>query len=281
MSTLTGPDAEGPIVHRAGARPRGTGLLELVMRRELLFTLVERQARLRVKRTLFGIVWPIVSPLFLLALYLFVFGSVFDIRIDDYGVYLLAGLLPWTFLVQAVHDSLQSISFEPDLVRRAPFPLQLLPIARVIVMTVPFIGLLVGSVLYLGLIHPRGLVWSTLPMLVVPVISLVLLVTSIAMLLALVDVFNRDFRYVLNNVLTVWFFLVPIVYHRGMVDGPVRTITTADPMRWIIDQFRTVLYEGRLGGLLAPFATLVACGAVFVGSLYVFRRFAVDLVEDV
>ncbi len=275
------PASPAVTVREAGRRPRGLGLAELVNQRELLWTLVERQARLRVKRTLFGIVWPVVSPMFLLALYLFVFGSVFDVKIDDYGVYLLVGLLPWTFLVQSVHDSLQSISFEPDLVRRAPFPLHLLPIARVIVMAVPFLGLLAASILYLGAVHSRGIVWSTLPAIVLPVASLLLLVTSISMLLALCDVFNRDLRYVLNNLLTVWFFLVPIVYHRKMVNGPVRTITTVDPMRWIIDQFRTVLYDGHVTSFVAPVVTLAVCAALFVASLVVFRRLAVGLAKEV
>lgn len=269
------------VIREAGRRPQGLGLADLVGQRELLFTLVERQARLRVKRSLFGVVWPVVSPMFLLALYLFVFGSVFDVRIADYGVYLLAGLLPWTFLVQAVHDSLQSISFEPDLVRRAPFPLHLLPLARVAVMTVPFLALLVVSIAYLGLVHPRGVSMAVLPALVLPVISLVLFVAAISMLLALLDVFNRDLRYVLNNLLTVWFFLVPIVYHRQMVDGPIRTVTTADPMRWIIDQFRAVLYEGQVDRFVAPVLTLAGCVALFVASLYLFRRLAVDLAKEV
>lgn len=268
------------VVRRAGQRPTGLGLADLMAQRELLFTLVERQARLRLKRSLFGVVWPLVSPMFLLGLYLFVFGSVFDVPIDDYGVYLLAGLLPWTLLVQAIHDSLQSISFEPDLVRRAPFPLHLLPLARVAVMTVPFLVLLTLATAYVGLVHERGLVLSALPAIVLPVVSLILLVASISMLLALLDVFNRDLRYVLNNLLTVWFFLVPIVYHRQMVDGPVRTVTAADPMRWIIGQFRDVLYDGQVD-LLAPVLTLAGCAVLFVGSLYWFRRLAVDLAKEV
>lgn len=269
------------VVRRAGDRPDGLGLVDLWRQRELLFTLVERQARLRVKRSLFGVVWPLVSPMFLLALYLFVFGSVFDVPIADYGVYLLAGLLPWTLLVQAVHDSLQSISFEPDLVRRAPFPLHLLPLARVAVMTVPFLVLLVASIAYMAAVHPRGLVLSVLPAILLPVTSLILFVASVAMLLALLDVFNRDLRYVLNNLLTVWFFLVPIVYHRQMLDGPLRTVTAADPMHWIIDQFRAVLYEGRVDDLPAAVLTLVGCAALFVASLALFRRLAVDLAKEV
>ncbi len=108
-------------------RGPGPGLRELGTHRELLWTLVERQIRLRSKRSIMGVLWPLLSPFFLLALYTFVFASVFEVPVEDYGLYLFAGLLPWTFLVQTVNDSLQSISFEPDLVRRAPFPHQLLP----------------------------------------------------------------------------------------------------------------------------------------------------------
>ena len=88
--------------------------------------------------------------LVLLALYAFVFGRVFDVAVADYPAYLFAGLLPWTFLVQSVHDGLQSISFEPELVRRAPFPYVFLPLARVVVMAGPFLLLLLGFVVWRG-----------------------------------------------------------------------------------------------------------------------------------
>ncbi len=111
--------------------------------------------------------------------------------------------------------------------------------------------------------------------------SLVLLVATLAMLLALVDVFSRDLRHLLNNLLTVWFFLVPIVYHRRMVSDRVRWFTAVDPMRWIVDQFRDVLYDGQVDRPWAHVLTLVVCAAIFVGGLALFRRLAVDLAKDV
>jgi len=202
-------------------RPSGPGLREIVRSRELFGTLVERQLRLRAKRAVFGIVWPFCAPLFLFVLYRYVFGSVFRVEIPDYGVYLLCGLLPWTFLVQAVHDALPSISFEPDLVRRAPMPYQLLPLSRVTAMSIPFLVLLVALV---GVVvaSDAPVDPALLPVLVVPVASTLLLVAGLALALALVDVFNRDLRYVLHNLLTVWFFLVPIVYHPEMTSDLVR-----------------------------------------------------------
>ena len=251
------------------------------MNAELLGTLVERQLRLRSKRSVFGVLWPLAAPLFLLGLYLVVFGSVFDVPVDHYGVYLFAGLLPWTFLVQASHDALQSISFEPELVRRAPLPYHYLPLARVAVMAVPFLALLAiftGYVLVDGDLPARP---ALLPLLVLPLASVVLLVATIAMLLALLDVFSRDLRYVLHNVLTVWFFLIPIVYSRGMMSDRLQTVTAVDPMRRIVDQFRDVLYDGQVESLLPHVLTLAACGAAFTAGLTLFRRLAVDLAKDV
>jgi ABC-type polysaccharide/polyol phosphate export permease len=265
----------------AGHRPALAALRDLVTERELLLTLVERQVRLRTKRSFMGVLWPLLAPLFLFVLYRFVFGSVFRAPVDDYGAYLFAGLLPWTFLVQAVHDALQSISFEPDLVRRAPFPHHLLPLSRVVVMAVPFLVLLAGFVAHLALFDDRGLDLGVLPALALPLASLVLLVSAAAMLLSLLDVFNRDLRYVLQNLFTVWFFLVPIVYHHRMVSDRVRTVTAVDPMRWIIEQFRDVLYHGRVDGFLAPSLTLAACAALFLLALVAFGRLSSDIAKEV
>ena len=257
------------------------GVAELVRRRELFVTLVERQLRLRAKRTVFGVVWPFLAPLFLFVLYRYVFGSVFEVRLDDYGIYLFCGLLPWTFLVQAIHDSLQSISLEPDLVRRAPMPHQMLPLARVVSMAIPFLGLLVAFVVVVAVVGDT-FDPMLLPLLVVPVASTLLLVAALSVLLALVDVFNRDLRYVLHNLLTVWFFLVPIVYHPRMTSDLVRTASAVDPMRHVIAGYRDVLYD-RFGH--RPLAPRPHAGWVvpraFLAALAIFRRSAADLAKDV
>ena len=251
----------------------------LVQQRELFATLVERQLRLRVKRTVFGVVWPFLAPLFLFALYRYVFGSVFEVRLEHYGIYLFCGLLPWTFLVQAIHDSLQSISLEPDLVRRAPMSYELLPLARVVSMALPFLGLLAGFTVVVASIGDT-FEPALLPFLLLPVASTLLLVAGLAVLLALVDVFNRDLRYVLHNLLTVWFFLVPIVYHPRMTSDLVRTASVVDPMRHVVAGYRDVLYDGSVDAL-AQVLTVLGCAAFFAVALSVFRHSSADLAKDV
>ena len=248
-------------------------------RTELLRTLVERQLRLRSKRSVMGVLWPFLAPLFLLGLYSYVFGRVFDVPIDDYPAYLFVGLLPWSFLVQSVHDALQSISFEPDLVRRAPFPYHYLALSRVVVMAAPFAVLLVGLVGWLAV--TRGVRVELLPLLVAPLSSLVLIVASLSVLLALLDVFNRDLRFVLHNLLTVWFFLIPIVYRPEMAGDALASVRAVDPMHHVVEQFRQVLYWGRVDDPWSMVLLVAATGTVFIGSLAVFRRLAHELPKQV
>jgi ABC-type polysaccharide/polyol phosphate export permease len=255
------------------------GLRQLVSRRETLRALVERQLLLRRKRAVLGVVWPLLAPLFLLALYSFVFRAVFDVPIARYPAYLFAGLLPWTFLVTSLHQALQSISLEADLVRRARFPHEHLPLAAVAV-NLPAFGVLLAG--FVGCLAVAGdLEWRLLPVLALPTAALLLLVSALAMLIALVDVYNRDLRLVLNNLLTVWFFLVPIVYRQDMVPDPLRVLRSVDPMNMIVGQFRYVLYQGEVLRPAHVVLMLLVCAGVFLLSLAVFRRLSGDLAKDV
>jgi ABC-type polysaccharide/polyol phosphate export permease len=246
---------------------------------ELLRALVERQLRVRRKRSLLGAGWPAIAPVLMQMLYVFVFGAVFDVGIPRYPEFLFTGLLPWTFLAQTLGQSVTSISSEPDLIRRSPFHYELLPIATVFVMGMYFLVTLLGFVVFLAVRH--HLVYWVLPALVLPLVALFLLVSSISMVLALVDVYNRDLRQVLGNLLTVWFFLVPIVYRPGMAPKPVRFLRSVDPMNMIVGQFRDVLHFGQLSRPLHAALMLVVCTALFFGCRVVFRRLSRELAKDI
>src|SRR4051812_42608219 len=125
------------------------------------------------------------------------------------------------------------------------------------------------------------IVWSVLPALVLPVVSVVLVVSALTLLMSLLDVCNRDLRQLLNNLLTIWFFLVPIVYQHNMAPKRIRVLRSIDPMNLIIGQFRDVLYYGRISHPGHMGVMLVVSASAFVVSLMVFRRLAVDLPKDV
>ncbi len=246
---------------------------------DLFLTLLQRQYRLRRQRSLLGFVWPLVAPLVLLTLYTFVFTNVFDVPVRDYRAYLFLGLIPWAFLTTSLNAALPSISLEAELLRRARFPSELLPLTTVAVNFVSLLILMTGFVVWRG--FAGGLDVVLLPLLALPTVSLVLLVSSGALVVSVIDVYNRDLRFIINNVLTVWFFLIPIVYRPDMVGPGLRALRSIDPMNMIVGQFRDLLYFGQFSRPLNSALMVAVCAGLFTLSLALFRRVAPVLPRDV
>lgn len=246
---------------------------------DLFLTLLQRQYRLRRQRSLLGFVWPLVAPLVLLGLYSFVFNTVFEVPVERYSEYLFLGLIPWAFLTTSLNSALPSISGEAELLRRARFPIELLPLSTVAVNFVSLSILLGGFVVWHGV--NGGLEPLLVPLLLLPLTSLLLLVSSGALLLAAIDVYNRDLRFILNNILTVWFFLIPIVYRPDMVSPNLQRLRSIDPMNMIVGQFRDLLYFDQFSRPRNSALMLGVCLLLFAVSLSLFRRVAPLLPRDV
>jgi ABC-type polysaccharide/polyol phosphate export permease len=214
----------------------------------------------------------------LAGLYTFVFSSVFNVPVQHYPIYLFAGLLPWTVLLMSITGSLGSISGEAALVRRAPFPYQLLPISTVFVNILPFVILLVAFTIYDAITWNVNLV--LLPMLLLPTCALILFTSSLAMVLAAYDVYNHTLRYVLGNLLTVWFFFVPIVYRPDQAGSISTVLRSVDPMNMIIGQFRDVLYYGHLTRPSHTVLMVIVCGMSFVFANMIFQRIAPEIPKE-
>ena len=85
----------------------------------------------------------------------------------------------------------------------------------------------------------------------------------------------------LPNLLTIWFFLVPIVYRRAMAPDSVQFLQSVDPMNLIVGQMRSVLYFGNVDEPVKMAVMVVLTAVLFAGSLAFFRRFSADLPKDV
>ena len=251
----------------------------LALQAQLLWVLVERQILIRSKRSMVGTFWPAISPLFMLVLYSFVFRRIFEVPIDRYPEFLVAGLLPWAFLSQSVSAAISSLSVEADLIRRAPFRHELIPTSMVLSMALYFVATLVMFGAYLAY-HGR-LAWSLAPALLVPTVAVVLFVAGIGQLVSLFDIYNRDLRFVIGNALTIWFFLLPIVYRHDMVPDSLEFLRSVDPMNMIIGQFRDILYYQSIQRPDHFVLMLVVCVVFYVVCLRVFRAFSRDLPKDV
>ena len=201
---------------------------ELVRYRELLLNLVVRDLKVRYKNSVMGFFWSLLNPLLQVATITIVFKFIMDVRIPNLSAYLLCAFLPWTFFQMSVLDASSSVLFHRDLVKKTYFPREILPASIVLSNLVHFILALGVVFIYLLILGTPILVtWLLLP---VVVIIQLLLNMGVAFFVSCLNVFYEDIKYLATVILSLLFFLTPIMYLVEQVNASQRIPETLKPL---------------------------------------------------
>jgi len=278
-----------------------TALRELRGSRELLVNLTLREVRGKYKRTALGQGWSLLNPLASIAIFSLVFGILLKADppqgdpsgIDIFGLWLAAGLLPWTFFSGALVAGMSTLVVNANLVQKVYFPRELLVGSAVFSFVVTFLVELGVLTLLLLVFGAQPLLW--LPLTAVVVILLAAFTLGMALLLAIGNVYFRDTSYLVALVLQFWFYLTPVVYPSTLVDRvvadrggvfvggldlPVSTLYGLNPMERFVSVFRTLLYDNRLPTWQDWTGCVLSAALALVVGWLVFRRFGKRLAEE-
>lgn len=196
-------------------------LAELWRYRELLWTMVERELRIRYKNSVLGILWSFLIPLSITGVLTFVYGYLVNTGIESFSAYILAAYLPFLFFQQSILDSAQSILSHIALVKKIYFPREILVLSVVIS---NFVHLLLGMVVFFAFlvvmyirapgVNPFQPTTIILPLLLV---TSFMLATGASFFVATLNTFYEDVKYAVGILLYMLFFLSPITYTSEMV----------------------------------------------------------------
>lgn len=274
---------------------RPAPLLQLSMPTELLRELTLRELRGRFKRSTLGWLWSIINPLATIAMYSIVFGVFFNVEpptgepsgLKVYALFLVCGLLPWSFLANGLSADAASIVANEGLVKKVYFPRWVLPASA----SVAWLISLGVELLVLGglLLLAGNMVLPWVPMVIVLMALLLGFVLGLGMVLAAANAFFRDIQHFLAIFLNLWFYATPILYpadlppdHYGVLgfQVPVQQLLDMNPMASFVDAFRDVLYHLRWPGAGQMIAlTTYSLGAMALG-IWFFNRFEARLAEE-
>ncbi len=231
-------------------------ILGLYRHRTLIWSFVKRDLLARYRGSTVGLFWSVIHPLIMLGLYTFVFSTILKVRVgasegtDQFALYLFCGLLPWNAFAEGLNRSTGVILENTNLIKRAVFPSEILPVYPVITgIVAELIGfvILVAALLLTG--RPIGPV-----MLLLPVILLLqaVLTIGLAWIIAGITVFIRDLGQMLGMMLTLWVFLTPIFYPPSVIPETLRVFLAVNPMYALVEAYRSVILRGEfpaLGGV--------------------------------
>ena len=238
--------------------------------RSLLSQLVRRNIEIRYKGTMMGLVWMMVTPLVMLAVYTFVFGVVFKAHWGTwfgdskaaFALILFCGMTVFNIFGESVNGSVGIVTGNPNYVKKVVFPLELLPVSTVL--SACFFGLVWLAILLLGTVvcfHKLCFAVVCLPLIFIP---LVLFSCGFAWFMASLGVFFRDLSHVIGIFLQVLYFMTPIFYSVEMVPTAIRPIMLWNPLTVLVDATRQVLIFGQ-------WPEAAALGLVTLLSLVVFQ----------
>ncbi len=264
-------------------------LKNLFRYRQLIVVLVSRELKAKYRGTVLGFFWSFMNPILLVTVYSIVFGLIFQPKYAEmekqiyYSIFFFSGILPWTWFSSSILESSNVLIAHGALIKKINFPVEILPIMVVITNMIHFIlgvPILIIAFLILG----KSL---SLWVLFLPIAILVQFIFTLGLgfFISSLTVHFRDIRDLLVNLITLWFFVTPIIYPFSF--DPIqkskflKIFLSLNPMTHIIEAYQYTFFFGSLPHYKKLTVTLIVGIILFIAGYKIFDKLRDTFVEEV
>jgi len=241
--------------------------------RRSLWLLTARDLKVRYTTSALGYLWSILDPLLMSGIYFFVFVYVFHRHVpgqEPYIVFLISGLLPWTWFNGAISDATRAFISEGKLIRSTTIP-RTIWVGRIVLskgieflLSIPV--LVVFALIFGAPFHWEAVLW-------IPAIILQAALTfGLGLIIAPLVVFFRDLERAVKLILRLLFYASPIIYGLNDLEKLHLTFWGAfNPLSGIIGLYRSAFFPQDINWFDVAVSAGLTAVVVVVGVL-VFRR---------
>ncbi|MGZ4600897.1 MAG: ABC transporter permease [Oryzihumus sp.] len=257
----------------------------VMARRQVLWTLVVRDLKVRYSRSVLGYLWTILDPLAMAGVYFFVFTFIFKARKigeQPYILFLIAGLLAWQWFSGSLTDTSRALLAEAKLVRSTNLPRELWVVRVVIAKGIEFLlslPVLAGFTIYYMVKGQTHINWGLLFIPVGFVLQFLLLV-GVGLLLAPVTALVTDTQRVVRIFLRMFFYLTPVIYGVHAAPERVRVLLELNPMTGVMELYRAGLFAREVNWESVAVGTAVTALIVAAGAV-VFARLERAVLKEI
>ena len=253
---------------------------ELYDYRELLKTTIKKDIRGKYKASALGVLWSFINPLLSVMVYAIVFPYLMRSTADNYIVYLVTGIIPWTFFQTVLNQCVTCIKANAGIIKKVYFPRVILPISAMCSGIINFfISCLI--ILVFCLIWQVGISWHII---FVPLIAIIqgLFTLGIGMALGAIDAYFQDLEYIVNFLMSLLFYGTPIVYELAQFSSQsfLVTLIRLNPMTTIMDSYRAVFLYHQIPDLGALEIVSIVTLVIVVLGYYIFDKLEKGFAEQ-
>lgn len=243
---------------------------EVARYRFLLKQLVSRDFKTKYKRSFLGVLWSFLNPLLTMLVQYLVFSTLFKSNVENFALYLLVGIVCFSFFSEATSMSLTSIVGNASLITKVYVPKYIYPLSRVISSLVNF-GFSLIPLFAVMLITGAGVTKAFL-LLPLGIICLFLLSLGVGLLLSSLMVFFRDMQFLWGVISMLWMYATPIFYPESILPEQLLPLFKLNPLYHVIRFIRIILLDGISPEPKAYLLMGIACIVPFLVGHAVFKR---------
>lgn len=209
-------------------------LAELWRYRELAWSMMLRDIKVRYKQTVLGVAWAVLQPVVTMIIFTVIFGGLAQIPSDGfpYPVFVYSGLLAWNLFATSVSSGGASMVGAAGMISKVYFPRLIVPIASMGVSIIDF-AVSFGVLLLLMMIYSVVPSWQVL-YLPLFLFGLIVSAVGVSTWLAAVTVIYRDFRFVIPFMVQIWMYITPVIYPASFIPAHLQWMVYCNPVfGWI------------------------------------------------
>lgn len=194
--------------------------------------------RLKYHDSALGYIWSMLNPMMMFGIYFFVFTKIFKSTIEYYPLFLLSGIMSYTFFQDCTFSAMNSLGAKSGIMKKIYFPRSIIIFSSTL--TCVFSYLINMIILFVLVIILKGI--TPLAFLtVVPMLCLIMFSMGVAFLLATMYSYFRDMGQIWNVLVLMIFWLSPVVFNVETLPEPISSIVYFNPLTRIFVLIRHCL----------------------------------------
>lgn len=201
------------------------------------------------------------------------------IKVENYLIYLITGIIPWTFFTSSINMGIISILSNADIIKKVYFPRIILPISTVTSCLVNFI---ISCIIILLFCIGSGLGIS-IQILWLPIIAIIqyIMLLGFTFILSAIEMYMRDIEHIVNFILSMAFYVTPILYTPDIFPTKLSWVLKLNPMAYLVNAYRSIFFYQKMPDIIGIGIVSAFSAIIFLIGYFIFEKLQKGFAEEV
>lgn len=238
----------------------------------LLEEIVKKNFSSKYKDSILGVMWTILSPLLMMALFTIIFSTIFGRNIENFPVYFLSGWCLFQFFNTSILSSMDALKGNKSILQRTPAPKYIFVLGGILSEFLNYLIMLILLVVIMFITRATfhfPIIFCS----IIPIILLFIMNIGLGLMLSIVCVYYTDIKYLWTVMSMMFMYASAIFYPMDIIPEPFRGYMMLNPLYWAIDQFRCFVYQGIAPNGLSLINFLLLSLIILICGIIVFKKY--------